>query len=481
MKSFCFVLLGWVSCAFGATSDRPNILLMLADDLGYGDLACYGEPNIRTPHLDRLAAEGLRLTHCYAAAANCSPSRAGLMTGRNPWRLGIHNWIPMMSPMHLKAEEVTVGTLLRDAGYATGHFGKWHLNGLFNLPGQPQPDDHGFQYWFSTQNNALPNHRDPWNFVRNDIPVGPMKGFAGDLVAEETVQWLEGIPDMPFFAFVCFHEPHEPIASSAEHMAHYADMADPRQRAHHGNVTQLDAGVGRILGALDELGLRENTLVWFTSDNGPARTGKHPYGSSAGLREYKGHLYEGGVRVPCLIRWPGVTTPGSVSDVPVIGTDFLPTVCEIQGIEPPSDRQFDGSSVAGLLSGGSVERERPLYWHFYRAKSEVKVAMRDGDWKVVARLDGPPFDRGADITEEEIAAYKTAGLTGFELYHLGADPEESYDVKGREPETFERLRGEITRYYEEVRDESPSWPSWVWPRYEGGRIEWPEYDLSGIR
>ena len=477
MNRWTLIFLGLVANALAA--DRPNIMLILADDLGYGDLACYGEPLIHTPHLDRLASEGMRLTNCYAAAANCSPSRTGLMTGRTPWRVGIHNWIPMMSPMHVKAEEVTVATLLRDAGYSTGHFGKWHLNGMFNLPGQPQPGDHGFDHWFSTQNNALPNHRDPWNFVRNGIPVGPQEGYAADLVATETVKWLRELrdPETSFFAFVCFHEPHEPIASSPEHMAHYAQLSDPRQRAHHGNVTQLDAGVGRILGELDELGLRDNTLVFFTSDNGPARTGKHPYGSTAGLREYKGYMYEGGVRVPGIIRWPGKVEPGSVSDVPVIGTDFLPTACDIAGISPPADRSLDGTSVLKVLEGGDVSRERPLYWHFYRAKSEVKVAMRDGDWKILARLDGPVYDRGADITAEEIGAYKTANLTGFELYNLADDPNETYDAKDRETGVFERMKERFEEYYREVRSESPSWPEWVWPKYEGARIEWPVYDL----
>lgn len=466
-----------LALASGQALSQPNILLILADDLGCGDLACYGEPEIKTPHLDRLAMEGVRLTQCYAAAANCSPSRAGLMTGRTPWRLGIHNWIPMMSPMHVKAEEVTVATILRDAGYDTAHFGKWHLNGLFNLPGQPQPNDHGFDHWFSTQNNALPNHRDPWNFVRNGIPVGPQRGYSGDLVAGEVVRWLrdEWEKERPFFAFVCFHEPHEPIASAPEHMAHYAHLEDPRQRAHHGNVTQLDAGVGRILGELDVLGLREDTLVFFTSDNGPARTSYHPYGNTAGLRDYKGHMYEGGIRVPGIVRWPGRVKAGTESSVPVVGTDFLPTICEVVEVKAPTDKRLDGISFLPALSGKTLERERPLYWHFYRAKSEVKIAMLDEGWKILARLDGAPLNRGADITAEEIEAYKTANLVGFELYDLKADPEEARDVHDLEVKVFEKMRVRLQGFYEEVREESPSWPEWIWPKYEGNRIEWPDY------
>ena len=476
MKSVFLMVFGSFALALAA-DERPNILVMLADDLGYGDLACYGHPEIRTPHLDRLANEGLRLTDCYAAAANCSPSRTGLMTGRNPWRVGIHNWIPMLSPMHVPESEVTVATLLRNGGYATGHFGKWHLNGMFNLTGQPQPNDHGFDYWFSTQNNALPNHKDPYNFVRNAIPVGPLKGYAADLVAQETVDWLGRIrdPEKPFFAFVCFHEPHEPIASAAEHQAHYAHLPDPRQRAHHGNVTQLDSAVGQILGALEELKLRDNTLVFFTSDNGPAKTGWHPHGSSGALRDKKGYLYDGGIRVPGILRWPGQTEAGTVSNEPVIGMDLLPTLCDVASVDVPVGRKLDGASFLPMLAGESVSRDQPLFWQFYRAKSDVKVALRDGDYKVVAELDGPEFG-GAEISDEESAAYRTAEVSEVRLYNLRADIGETNDLSQTEPERFEKMRGQLLKLYAEVRDESPVWPAWEWPKYEGKRIEWPKYE-----
>ena len=168
--------------------NRPNIVVVLSDDLGYGDLECYGSSSLKTPHLNEFAAEGLKLTSCYAAHPNCSPSRAGLMTGRTPFRVGIYNWIPMYSPMHVKRSEITVATLLRNSGYDTCHVGKWHLNGDFNLPTQPQPWDHGFRHWFSTQNNALPNHRNPDNFVRNGVPVGKLEGYSAQLVTDEAIE-----------------------------------------------------------------------------------------------------------------------------------------------------------------------------------------------------------------------------------------------------------------------------------------------------
>ncbi|HAA72436.1 MAG TPA: hypothetical protein DCE55_25080, partial [Planctomycetaceae bacterium] len=195
---------------------RPNFVIVLCDDLGYGDLACYGHKVTQTPHLDRFAKESLKLTSCYAAAPNCSPSRTGMMTGRTPMRVGIHNWIPVLSPMHVRKREITVATLLRQAGYATCIAGKWHLNGRFNLPGQPQPSDHGFDHWFATQNNALPCHKNPDNFVRNGKPLGKLEGFSAQLVTDEAVAWLTKLRDKekPFFLFVTYHEPHDPIASA---------------------------------------------------------------------------------------------------------------------------------------------------------------------------------------------------------------------------------------------------------------------------
>ncbi len=273
-----------------AKPSQPNILIVLSDDLGYGDLACYGNKVVESPYLDRFAKEGLRLTSCYAAAPNCSPARTGLMTGRTPYRVGIYNWIPMFSPMHVPKSEITIATLLRNAGYATAHSGKWHLNGRFNLSGQPQPSDHGFEHWFSTQNNALPNHHDPDNFVRNGEAVGQLKGYSADLVSQEAIDWLTEKRDKtkPFFLFVCFHEPHEPIASAPKYAKKYAKFNDPAREAHHGNITQMDAAFGRLMAALDEQNLRDETLVVFTSDNGPAITAIHPYGSAGPLRSKKG-------------------------------------------------------------------------------------------------------------------------------------------------------------------------------------------------
>ncbi len=460
-----------------AADEKTNFLIVLCDDLGYGDIGCYGNEIIHTPNVDAFAEEGLRFTDCYAAAANCSPARTGLMTGRNPWRVGIHNWIPFMSPMHVRAEEITVATLLRDAGYSTCHSGKWHLNGMFNLPGQPQPGDHGFDHWFSAQNNALPNHHNPYNFVRDGIPVGPLEGYSADLVGGEAMEWLENGRDQekPFFLFVCFQEPHEPIATAEKYTKLYSEFQDPSQRAHHGNITQMDAAFGELMKKLDDLGLRENTLVFFTSDNGPAITGKHPYGQTGPLRAKKGEMYEGGIRVPGILRWPGHTEPGTVSGEPICGVDILPTFCEIAGVQAPQDRKIDGTSLLPVLEGKHIERKTPLYWHFLRARSEVKVCLREGDWKILARIDREDLPPSGNITAEESRIYKTAELTGFELYNLKEDIGEEKDLKDEETARFEGMKEELVRMYHEVREESPTWPEWEWLRYEGKRIEWPDY------
>ncbi len=459
---------------------RPNVVLVLCDDLGYGDLACYGSPTVKTPHIDRFAASGLRLTSCYAASANCSPARAGLLTGRTPYRAGIHNWIPSLSPMHLRRGEITLSGLLKQSGYSTCHVGKWHLNGRFNYADQPQPSDHGFDHWFSTQNNALPSHRDPDNFVRNGKPVGPLEGYSSQLVVDEALSWLDTTRDKqkPFFLFVCFHEPHEPIASAEIFERQYPDLKNPAQVRHHANITQMDHAFGRLLAGLDQHHLSDDTLVLFTSDNGPAITRYHPHGSTGPLREKKGHLYEGGIRVPGIVRWPGHIKPGTTSDTPVSGVDVLPTFCEATATPLPADRHFDGSSVLALFDAGPnkplkpIKRHQPLFWQFHVASSLPKVALRDGDWKLLAHLDGPRIRPFGDIRAEDQQAIKTQSIGKLELYNLKEDIGETRDRAGDQPQRLQRMGTELRRLFKLVQHESPTWPAWTWPRLEGQRIAW---------
>ncbi len=469
----------WIGClvAFSAGAvERPNFLIVVADDLGYADLACFGNPDVKTPNLDRFASEGLKLTDCYSAGASCSPSRTGLMTGRTPFRVGIYSAIPFLSPMHVRDSEITVATLLKKSGYATAQVGKWHMNGRFNLPGQPQPGDHGFEFWFSTQNNALPNHHNPYNFVRDGIPEGPIKGYAEDIVADEAIRWLREDRDeqQPFFLYVCFHEPHEPIATADKYARMYEKFEDPAQRAYLGNITQMDAAFGRLMAEVDELKLRDDTLVFFTSDNGPAQTRDHPYGSAGKLRTRKGFVYDGGIRVPGLLRWPGRIEAGGVSGEPVCGVDLLPTLCELAEVKPPGDRKLDGTSIVPVFEGRSLARKTPLYWQYNAAPSPMKVAMRDGDWKILAQLDPVPV-RTASITEENNQIMKSARLSGFELYRMNEDIGESRDLKAVETARFEGMKDTMEKLFREIQEEGPVWPEWEHQRYEGKRIEWPDY------
>ena len=464
------------SLAAAKHASKPNFIVVLCDDLGYGDLHCFGNDELITPNLDKFTSEGLRLTSCYASHPNCSPSRTGLLTGRTPTRVGIHNWIPMLSPMHVPTSEITIATLLKNAGYDTALTGKWHLNGWFNIAGQPQPNDHGFNYWFATQNNCLPNHKNPYNFVRNGIPLGPLDGYAGDLVSKEAIFWLREVRDKskPFFLFVSYHEPHEPIATHPKFEKLYPSD-DPSYPAHHGNITQMDAAFGQLMKTVDDLKLRDNTFVLFTSDNGPAKTSFHPNGSAGPLRDKKGYIADGGIRVPGIIRWPGKTKPGTTSDTPVIGTDILPTFCELAGIKGPKDRVLDGASISPLFEDKPIERVTPLYWHFYGASGKQKVAIRMGDWKLSAEIEGENIRDRAGINQLDQQTIKTAKLGKMELYNLKIDIAESSDVKTSDPDRFNRMKQILETKYLEVQRESPVWPEWKFARYEAQRISWPPY------
>jgi arylsulfatase A len=434
---------------------RPNLILFLADDLGHGDLGCYGHPVIRTPRLDAFARQGMRLTHCYAASAVCSPSRSALLTGRTPHRNGVYTWIAEGAEVHLRRSEVTLPGLLRENGYATCHVGKWHLNGLFNDPAQPQPGDHGYDWWLATQNNAAPSHEHPVNFVRNGQPVGPLSGYSAPLVVSEAVTWLRESrdPAKPFFLSVWTHEPHYPIRSDPRFKALYPDLGDDVQVEHHANVTQMDHAFGELMDALDSLGLRDDTFVFFTSDNGPEGDGVTTpgRGSSGGLRGRKRDLHEGGIRVPGLVRWPGKIAPDSTCGTPVIGSDVFPTMLALAGVPAPTDRVLDGVDVNGVLTAGCgpVHRPQPLFWRLHMAPN-AQYAMRVGDWKILA----------------------DASLNRFELYDLASDPTETTDLQASQPERFAALRDQLLAHNAAVEAEGPDW--WKRLNPSGGKAKKPK-------
>ncbi|MEW4453903.1 sulfatase-like hydrolase/transferase [Bremerella sp. JC817] len=455
------VLLGLPASVWA--DDRPNVLVILCDDLGYGDLECFGHPSIKTPHLNQLAAEGVRLTSCYSAAPVCSPSRAGLITGQTPTQLGIYDWIPAGSPMHVQKQEATVAKLLKDAGYQTGLFGKWHCNGKFNSPDQPQPGDMGFDYWFATQNNAAPTHENPNNFVRNGKEVGPTAGYSCQVVAGEASKWLEQRdPAKPFFALVTFHEPHEPIASPAALVETYPDADKKGEALYYANVTNMDRAVGSLMETLKRLKLQDNTLVLFTSDNGPETLDRYPnawrsHGSSGPLRGMKLHIYEGGIRVPGIARFPGHVPAGIESDQPVCSLDILPTCCELAGVELNDTSKLDGTSLVGMFEGKTIQREKPLFWHYYRAYGDGKVAVRDGDWKLVALWDQGEVKPGAAYKKGDYPLIAGAKFTKFELYNVTEDIGEKENVASQQPQVVARLRKALLDKYATATANAPDW------------------------
>jgi len=419
-------------------SDAPNFVIFLADDLGWGDLACYGNPVIQTPHLDKFASEGVRFTQAYSACGVCSPSRSSILTGRTPYRNGVWRWIPGGSEVHLRTSEITIPELVRPLGYQTMHSGKWHLNGKFNDPAQPQPSDHGYDWWMATQNNAAPSHKNPVNFVRNGEPVGPLEGYSAPLVAEEAIRWLdsERDPSKPFLMTVWTHEPHLPIESDPQFMKLYDDLADPDLRQHHGNITQLDHAFGKLMRALDEQGLSDNTFVIFTSDNGPEGRGNtgRTRGSTGGLRGRKRDDHEGGIRVPAIVRWPGKVEAGTESATPIIGSDIFATVLDVLDIPLPDDRTIDGVSILPALAGKKLQRPVALFWRTHIAPEASHAAMRIDDWKIVVNSD----------------------LTKFQLYEIETDWKEEHDLASRRPQKLAEMKAKFIEVWNGIEAEGPS-------------------------
>ncbi len=435
--------------------DKPtNFVIFLTDDQGWGDLGVQGHPRIKTPNLDKFASQGVRLTQCYAACGVCSPSRSSVLTGRTPYRNGVWRWIPSGHQVHLRTSEITIPEVLKAKGYTTCHAGKWHLNGFFNDPRHPQPNDHGYDWWLATQNNASPHHINPKNFVRNGKAVGVIEGASAVIAAQEATHWLrkERDKDKPFFITVWTHEPHLPIESAPEFMKPYADIDDEGIRQHHGNITQLDHAFGVLMKELDEQGLAEDTFVFFTSDNGPegAGTKGRTRGSTGGLRGRKRWSHEGGIRVPGIARWPGHIKPGTTSSVPVIGSDLFPTILSIVGSELPKDRVIDGVDMRPALAGKPVERPVPLYWRNHLAPADNHVALRIGDWKIVG----------------------DEALQKFQLYEIEKDWKEQTDLAVKMPEKLASMKAALLKVHGEVEKEGPSeW--WVneKPRQRGKRTK----------
>jgi arylsulfatase A len=454
---FIWLILSLILLACGPPLDeepastKPNILLMVADDMGYGDLECYGGVS-QTPHLNRLAANGLRFTNFYAAAPNCSPSRAGLMTGISPARLGMYNYRPPGHPLHLQDEEVSIAELVKSEGYQTAHIGKWHLGCLpqDSSLNHPQPHDQGFDYSLGTENNAQPSHLNPVNFVRNGVKIGEQKGYSCQLLADEVGSWFQQKhkAEKPFFMYVAFHEPHAKVASPPELVARYSDY--PTKDAEYlANIENLDLAIGRIIRQLEERQLLESTLIIFSSDNGSYRLA-----SNGGLKAVKSYLYEGGIRVPAIVHWPELEKKDVAIDEPAGFVDILPTVCDLLGIDPPVEKQLDGTSLLSLLRGEQFARNRPLYWFFYRTSPEI--AMRLDNYMILGR-DNDSIPRTHRFSAPDMAYIKEMDLVNYELYDLSQDPEQNDNLMDSHPEAgqFQAL---LCSQLSEIREKGFYWP-----------------------
>jgi arylsulfatase A len=432
---------------------RPNLVVFLADDLGWQDLGCYGGP-VKTPTLDALAAGGTRFTDFYSGCAVCSPSRATLLTGRHHIRTGVYSWISDAGQRsHLLEREITLAELLKAQGYATAHVGKWHLGLPTERFAKPTPDQHGFDHWFATWNNAEPSHRNPATFIRNGEPVGEIEGYSCQIVVDEAIAWLDAgrEKDQPFFLNVWFHEPHAPIAAPDEIVSEYGELKN-KNAIYSATIANTDRAIARLLAKVKEVAPAEDTLVVYFSDNGSYLRDRVGH-----LRGAKGTNWDGGIRVPGIFSWPGKIEAGTVESTPAGLVDLLPTVCGLFGFEPPAGVHLDGSDLAPILEADSrreFARHQPLYWHLQ--KSRPIVALRDGRWSLTA---DPDYELSTDnlFQEKWIPAIKSGGYTNWQLFDLESDPSQEKNVAGQNPEVLERLKEKLLEINASVMADGADW------------------------
>ena len=453
MRNFSLFVSCFCGLFLGVSFSRanPNVVMLLADDLGYKDVGCYGGP-VKTPAIDKLAAGGIRFTDFYSGCAVCSPSRAVLLTGRQHIRTGVYSWIHDASQKsHLLERETTLAEILKKQGYATAHVGKWHLGLPTRERKKPTPDQHGFDHWFATWNNAEPSHKNPKTFIRNGKPVGELEGYSCQLVVDEAITWLDQHrkKDAPFFLNVWFHEPHAPIAAPDEIVSRYGKLKD-RAAIYSGTIDNTDKAIARLIEKLHTIDAPENTLVIYASDNGSYRDDR-----TGGLRGRKGANWEGGIRVPGVFYWPGSIEAGKESAEPAGLVDVVPTVCGLLGIDPPRERHIDGSDLAPILLGESgFERHQPLIWHLQ--KSNPIIAMRDGNYSLVA---SPDYEISTNNMFQEawIPKIKQGGYRNFQLFDLEKDPGQTTDIAKKFPDLLEILKQKMLSINASIMKEAYDW------------------------
>jgi arylsulfatase A len=447
-------LLGGFAPALACPASRrpPNIVFILTDDLGWRDTSFTGSRFYETPRIDGLARSGMRFTNGYAAAPVCSPTRAALMTGKYPARLGLTSHLQGAHRLHyskvipptvkteLPLEEVTIAEILKQAGYRTAQIGKWHLGGPGFLAGTQGFDVAvGGDTAGSTNSFFFPE----W---KKKIPLeGARSGeYLTDRLTDLAVEFIRQSAERPFFLYLPHYAVHVPIEAKAEMIPHFEAKvrADDPQNfpTYAAMLKSVDESVGRVLDTLEELKLTGNTIVVFTSDNGGVSSREwrnRPVTSNLPLRAGKGHLYEGGIRVPMAVRWPGVTKPGAVSEEPVLTVDFAPTLAEAAGVARASLPRMDGSSIAPVLHGAKrLKRDRIYFYypHYSPQLGRPSAAVRERDWKLIRF-----FEDGHE-----------------ELYNLARDISEKDDLAQKEPATAKRLSGLLTAWLEETGAKLPT-------------------------
>ncbi len=428
-----------------APQSSPNVILILADDLGWTDLSCYGSDFYETPHIDRLARDGMKFTRAYSACTVCSPTRAAILTGKYPARLRVTDWIPGLPPenpkllvppwtKYLPLEEITIARTLRLAGYITASIGKWHLGGE-----EYYPEKHGFDINIAGSSApAPPSYFAPYKIAT--LPDGPKGEYLTDRLADEAVQFIERQKEKPFFIYWPHFAVHTPIQGKEALIKKYRAKKRPGQKqtnaVYAAMIESMDDSVGRIRRKLDELKLADRTVVIFVSDNG----GRVPTTSNHPLRVGKGSCYEGGTRVPLIVHWPGVTKPGSVCETPVISMDLYPTILEITGQKEAARKGIDGLSLIPLLrQDGELNREAlfwhyPHYQHYQLGGTTPYGAVRAGDFKLIEFFD--------DMR--------------VELYNLREDVGEQHNLAVLMPAKADELRARLHAWRKEVGAQMPS-------------------------
>ena len=431
---------------------QPNVVILLADDLGYKDVGCYGGP-VQTPAIDQLAKDGVRFTDFYSGCAVCSPSRATLLTGRHHIRTGVYSWISDEGQnSHLLLRERTIAEILKDRGYSTAHVGKWHLGLPTKNRSKPTPSHHGFDYWFTTWNNASPSHKNPNNFIRNGEAVGPLEGYSCQLVADEAIDWLDNHrhPKAPFFLNIWFHEPHAPIAAPDKIVSTYGELKD-KTAIYSGTIDNTDRAISRVVEKLKTIGVRENTLIIYASDNGSYRDDR-----TGNLRGRKGSNWDGGIRVPGIFSWPEVIRKNRAVKEPAGLVDVLPTLCGLLHLEVPQDRAIDGSDLSPLLKGeiNRFQRHQPMFWHLQ--KSRPMVAMRDGDFSLVANPDYE-ISQSNMFQESWIPRVKNGGYQDFQLFDLNKDPGQTQNIASDNPELLKKLKAKLLKINQSIMADGVDW------------------------